>query len=87
MRKLKLELEALEVDSFDTSGGDGAGKGTVQALQDAADNCTWYNTCLCKTAYYHCGTGPHTIHSCNYTFDARCAYTCYEVCGTPPVGA
>lgn len=61
--KLKLELEALEVDSFDTRGDDGAGQGTVQALQDAGDDCTWYASCLCKTAYYHCGTGPHTIHS------------------------
>ncbi|HEU0014521.1 MAG TPA: hypothetical protein VFQ45_12600 [Longimicrobium sp.] len=86
MRKLKLELEALEVDSFDTSAAADGEAGTVEARQADAD-CTYYATCLCKTAYYHCGTGPHTIHSCNYTFDARCYYTCYEVCGTPPVGA
>ncbi|HEX5727554.1 MAG TPA: hypothetical protein VFX98_18925 [Longimicrobiaceae bacterium] len=78
MKKLRLNLETLAVDSFETS-REGSEPGTVLA-QESIDPtppeyqpaCTYFNSCLCKTAYYHCGTGPHTIHSCNFTFDATC---------------
>ena len=90
MKKLKLRIESLAVESFRTAGE--AGKpGTVRGH---GDDCTWFGSCLCETAYYHCGTGPATIHSCTYTNDWRChtqADACtgteWEVCGTgtPPV--
>lgn len=81
MKKLRLHPESLKVDSFRTAEGPAGGPGTVHGR---ADDCTWFATCLCKTAYYQCGTGPHTIYSCNYTSDDRCKETSWELCGTPP---
>lgn len=81
MKKLKLQVENLAVDSFATSARDGQAPGTVHGR----DDCTWFASCLCKTAYYNCGTGPHTIHSCTYTNDERCGRdTSFEECATPP---
>ena len=72
--KKKLELDTLAVASFDT--GDARdGRGTVRAHDDemlAAKGCTCQGTCLCPSAYYHCGTGPYTIYSCDYTANASC---------------
>jgi hypothetical protein len=73
-RKLRLDVDSLSVDSFDTEGMEKA-RGTVEAHAE----CTWFATCLCPTAYYYCGDGYYTIYSCNYTHDARCnthEYTC-----------
>jgi hypothetical protein len=81
MKKLRLRADDLRVDSFRTSDGDGRETGTVRGH---ADDCTWFATCLCKTNYYQCGTGPYTIYSCAYTQDERCARTSWEQCGTPP---
>ena len=81
MNKLRLSVESLTVESFQTAGEARRKPGTVQGH---ADDCTWFATCLCETAYYHCGTGPHTIYSCNYTADERCKETSWEQCGTPP---
>jgi len=79
MRKLSLELEALAVDSFET-GKPVSLNGTVQGQEGttACDPtppvypCTCANTCLCHTNYYYCGTGPHTIYSCDFTANASC---------------
>lgn len=68
MKKMKLGLEGLTVESFATGQGADA-RGTVRAR---GDGCTQGDTCLCPTAYYHCGTGPATIYSCDFT----------EVCAT-----
>lgn len=77
MKKLELRVESLEVESFRT-GADARAPGTVQGH---GDDCTWFDSCLCDTNYYQCGTGPATIHSCTYTFDERCTRdTSYEQC-------
>ncbi|HEX6370105.1 MAG TPA: hypothetical protein VF006_14385 [Longimicrobium sp.] len=81
MKKLRLHAENLRVESFRTSDAAVRAPGTVQGH---ADDCTWFASCLCRTAYYQCGTGPHTIYSCNYTYDERCKETSWEQCGTPP---
>jgi hypothetical protein len=81
MKKLRLHVENLRVESFQTSEVAPRSAGTVQGH---ADDCTWFVSCLCKTAYYNCGTGPHTIYSCNYTHDDRCRVTSWEQCATPP---
>lgn len=82
MKKLKLDAESVTVESFptgDAPGGDG--RGTVRG--EAA--CTYQKTCLCPSAYYYCGTGPHTIYSCDYTNDRYCGPdTSFEQCATPP---
>jgi hypothetical protein len=77
MRK-KLSLDALEVESFETGTAEEK-RGTVHAH---ADGCTCVKTCLCRTAYYHCGTGPHTIHSCDYTHNDSCGYNTEAGCNT-----
>lgn len=80
MKKLKLQVENLAVDSFAT----GAGAGEPGTVHGQAE-CTYFQSCLCKTAYYQCGTGPYTIYSCNYTNDDRCGRdTSFEQCATPP---
>ena len=66
-RKLRLEVESLSVDSFDTE-AEGKTRGTVQAYA----GCTWFATCLCPTAYYYCGDGYHTLYSCEYTHNELC---------------
>ncbi len=67
MKKMKLQIDRLAVESF-AMGQDVGARGTVRGR----DGCTQGDTCLCKTAYYHCGTGPATIYSCDFT----------EICAT-----
>jgi hypothetical protein len=81
-KKLNLELEALAVDSFDTSAA-GDGHGTVHGQADLAPqptppvyaDCTCAYSCVCKTAYYWCGDGYQTLHSCDYTYNGSCKYS------------
>jgi hypothetical protein len=77
-RKLSLELDTLSVESFETSAPAAGAPGTVRAAEDesaAPDyfDCTCFNTCVCKTAYYWCGDGYATLYSCNYTHNESCA--------------
>lgn len=78
MTKKKLSLDALKVESFDT-GSVAEERGTVHAH---ADGCTCVKTCLCPSAYYHCGDGVHTIHSCDYTQNGSCGYDTSQGCDT-----
>jgi hypothetical protein len=80
MTKRKLSLDALRVESFDTGAAPDE-RGTVHAHADA-DGCTCAKSCLCPTAYYHCGDGPHTIHSCDYSQNASCGYDTSKGCDT-----
>jgi len=81
--KQKLDLDRLAVDSFETTAAPDGDRGTVRAHESGdAPNptppeyaCTCANTCLCRTAYYHCGTGHYTIYSCDYTGNASCLVT------------
>ena len=89
MDKLRLRMDELEVESFRTTEGQARKPGTVRGH---GEDCTWVDTCLCETAYYYCGTGPQTIHSCDYTNNELCELTAvdcrdtsYQQCGTPPI--
>jgi hypothetical protein len=81
-KKLNLELEALAVDSFETSAASD-GHGTVHGQAALAPqptppeyaDCTCAYSCLCRTAYYYCGTGPHSIYSCDFTYNGSCKVT------------
>lgn len=76
MSKLRLDMEELAVESFDT-GTDTEVRGTVhghdrgEGVPFVAD-CTAVNSCYCHTAYAVCGTGAATIYSCAATSPARC---------------
>lgn len=79
MKKLKLQIDALAVDSFrPDAGAAGREPGTVHGQAE----CTYFDTCLCKTAYYQCGTGPYTVYSCTPTTTAA-AWT-PRTCSAPP---
>ncbi|HEX8432323.1 MAG TPA: hypothetical protein VF625_13625 [Longimicrobium sp.] len=70
--KLKLALDQLDVQSFDTGELEDGGRGTVRAN---GAGCTGGKSCYCDTAYAVCGTGPETVYSCADD-------TSYAVCGT-----
>jgi hypothetical protein len=84
MRKLRLQLEDLRIDSFTTTGSQKE-KGTVFGEQ-----CTCQTACTCPgcpTCDASCnGTCGATCEaSCNGTCDAACdtaggGYTCYWTC-------
>jgi hypothetical protein len=77
MKKLRLDAEKVAVESFATA-AERARPGTVRGH---GDDCTWFESCFCETAYAVCGTGPATIHSCTYTGDERCGRdTSYGQC-------
>jgi hypothetical protein len=67
MNKLKLQLEDLMVDSFDTTAPQKA-KGTVFGEQ-----CTCYTQCTCPGC-------PTCYASCNGSCDASCNGTCGDTC-------
>ena len=79
-KKLDLDLDTLAVESFATTADEAEGRGTVHAHEieptppEYAD-CTCFHSCLCRTAYYYCGTGPYTIYSCDYTKNRSCPVT------------
>jgi len=78
-RKLTLDLDALAVNSFATTPGEGAAGGTVHGAESPTtppvDNCTCAASCACPSAYFYCNTNPVVTHySCGYTKNASCLY-------------
>jgi hypothetical protein len=75
MRKTRLDLETIAVDSFATTAPATAPEGTVHGHGgDAPDyfDCTCAASCDCPSAYYWCGDGYHTLYSCTYTNNESC---------------
>lgn len=78
MRKLKLDLDHLVVDSFNTEAPPRR-EGTVFGEQ-----CTCYTNCTCPgcpTCDATCNGGATCYASCNGTCDASCNGTCDVYCG------
>ena len=76
MKKLRLHLEDLLIDSFDTT-TPAKSKGTVFGEQ-----CTCYTQCTCPgcpTCYESCN-GSCAV-SCNGSCQATCDVSCYGSCG------
>ena len=81
-KKLNLELEALAVDSFETSAA-GDGRGTVHGQAALAPqptppvyaDCTCAYSCLCPSNAYYCATVHATVISCDYTYNGSCKYS------------
>ena len=62
VKKVRLDLDHLAVDSFPTAeGAVRREQGTVHAQA----RCTYWNTCVCDSGLYKCGTQPSI--SCDYT--------------------
>jgi hypothetical protein len=85
VNKLKLNLEDLGVESFDTR-ADVKGKGTVVGEQcSCAGTCypapTCANTCAYTCDDATCPACPTCAVSCNGT----CGYSCIETCVPPCV--
>ena len=98
-RKLRLDLQDLQVESFDSAPRTAANRGTVQGNQE-----TLYNTCETNTCGFEtCAAGTCAAGSCaascngtcfntcaggacpagGDTEDPSCAYTCYFIQGRP----
>jgi hypothetical protein len=87
MRKLKLDLDQLTVESFDTNAPDGPRRGTVRAFMPPTPFITCPLTCAdtCDTCDYSCGgTCDATCNCTGYTCCASCGGTCNgpSDCGT-----
>lgn len=70
MHKLKLELDLLAVESFETL-RTGATRGTVEAFLP---------TRVCNTEEFSCVTCFTCANSCAGTCDGSCAYSCQATC-------
>ena len=86
--KLKLEIEALSVESFETAKEGAHGRGTVRAREEG---CTCARTCACPSAPIYCAPIAYTFYSCDFTFNDSCTVeptnqtcaTCEFACPTP----
>ena len=61
MKKTRLSLDTLAVDTFTAGQAQRGEGGTVHA---AARPCTSWDTCQCPTSAYVCSTRPYTAISC-----------------------
>jgi len=77
MRKLKLNLDGLTVESFQTLSEGGAQRGTVEAhLSQVCALTLGEDTCDCVTNW-HSSCPP----TCAATCDGNSCNTCYTYCG------
>ena len=74
MRKLKLELDRLTVESFDTVVPNEGRRGTVEANSHAC--VSPFETCAALSCNYTCGTCDPSCATCVSCYD-----TCYNTCG------
>jgi hypothetical protein len=74
--KLKLNLDQLTVDSFNTTGVENA-RGTV-----VGEQCTCWTACGQNT----CPGCPTCDATCNGSCGATCAGSCYGTCGEATCG-
>lgn len=74
MKKLKLDVEDVSVESFSTAQAPAEPRGTVRA----AAGCTYAASCLCPSAYYYCGDGYQTLYSCDYSKEQPCVTSLYQ---------
>ena len=73
MRKLRLKIEELKVETFEAGGG--RGHGTVQARQasDLLDPCDPYPV---DDSINYCSPPPTAAFSCGYTCGNTCSCGC-----------
>jgi hypothetical protein len=90
MSKIRLDLDALQVESFDTTGGEKHARGTVRGNGVAADpvaadtveadtcggGCSWDSNCA-RSCPWTCAGDPE---SCGGSCEGTC-HTCPDTCG------
>jgi hypothetical protein len=83
MNKLRLDLEELTVDSFQTLPEAETPRGTVQAFASVGDSTCFYAICYNETYAPRCTNGDTCAYSCYNsctTADATCGNTCDYTC-------
>lgn len=89
MKKLKLEIETLKVESFDATAAEPNDRGTVQGRDSTSDSGTAYTDCWGGG----CGTTTPYTNQCAGTIDCshglspyitQCDISCYQPC---PIGS
>ncbi|HEU0014430.1 MAG TPA: hypothetical protein VFQ45_12140 [Longimicrobium sp.] len=80
MRKLRLNVDELRVESFDTAAGSGAGRGTVHAAQVQADCCDGCCDgcgcgCSCRGTCWGRQSCPG-YHTCDISCPDSCGVSC-----------
>ena len=71
-KKLRLDVDGLAVESFDTEREAEEERGTVRAHLPA---CTCDPSCDCKTSIFLCAEYTWTLYSCDYTAYESCHYS------------
>jgi hypothetical protein len=82
MKKLKLEIDELRVESFDAGSGDG--RGTVAGRNWTADSCDACAPVPIDDSVNYCGTQP--VATCGATYCATCGATCSCGCWNTRAG-
>ena len=87
MRKLKLDLDQLTVDSFDTNPSDGTRRGTVEGFSHLCGPTHIDPTCFvsCESCNDTCGTCDPSCASCVSCYNTcnnTCGPSCYGTCQT-----
>ncbi len=81
MRKLKLDLNDLKVESFETTArSSDSDKGTVHGLADTRNRISCLAPCEDEFTCATCGNSCHGSCSCGIT----CSNTCGSGCGNSP---
>jgi len=81
MKKLKLDLEAVAVESFDVTAGEREEKGTVHGHITIAASCeetaccSPNATCEYTNTYCECATNEYTCRG-----QATCVFSCFGTC-------
>lgn len=68
MRKITLDLDTLDVQTFETAAAEQSAKGTVQGHDDPTQG----HNVGCGSAYDACHTGLCTPQTCPNTYDGTC---------------
>lgn len=80
MRKLRLELDTLSVETFDATPAQGEARGTVRGRSGwSFDRCLWTYESECPTRLCTPGVGtcdsscdPNQACDCRYTYNVTC---------------
>jgi hypothetical protein len=83
-KKLKLSLDDIRIESFDTTSSPQDEAGTVRARTNMETDCEWWS---CVTnCYFGCYTDAINFTDCGPTCNHTCVSICETSCGCPATG-